>query len=326
MKKQFSSDLAQAASDDLPQLKIKYLGRNGLITSLFNELGNATREEKPKLGKLLNELKNELSQTLETMQKTKVPGTNTASYDVTLPGRTHETGTLHPLTTVLQEICVFFENMGFTVAEGPDIESEYNNFTALNILNNHPARDMHDTFYLDSGGLLRTHTSPVQIRVMQNGKPPFRVIAPGKVYRCDSDLRHSPMFHQVEGFCVGEGIHFGHLKYLLKLFAKKIFGESVKLRFRPSFFPFTEPSAEVDISCVICRGKGCRTCSNSGWIEILGAGMIHPNVLHNVRLDPEHFSGYAFGMGVERIAMLKYGIGDIRLFFENNHDFLVQFK
>ena len=327
LRQQFRLDMENPAESVIPELKNKYLGRNGLVAGLLKCIAEQAPEDRPLFGKALNELKGEIAQSLDNRlaslgkDKSKHPGMT----DYSIPSRNYSVGTYHPITLVLNEMTFLFERLGFAVVEGPEIETDYNNFTALNIPSNHPARDMHDTFYFDASRLLRTHTSPVQIRVMEKGSPPFRIIAPGKVYRKDSDITHSPMFHQVEGLCVGRDVNFGHLKYVLTLFAKSMFDESSRIRFRPSYFPFTEPSAEVDISCIMCGGKGCRVCKNSGWIEILGAGMVNPQVLQNVGLDPEEFTGYAFGMGVERIAMLKYEINDIRLFFENNISFLKQF-
>ncbi|HEY5497051.1 MAG TPA: phenylalanine--tRNA ligase subunit alpha, partial [Syntrophales bacterium] len=247
------------------------------------------------------------------------------TIDVTLPGRAVGLGHLHPVTRVSQEICRIFARMGFNVVEGPEVETDYYNFEALNIPKDHPARDMQDTFYVEDNIVLRTHTSPVQIRTMEKMKPPVRILSPGRVYRPDSDVSHTPMFHQIEGLMVDRGVTFGDLKGTLTYFLRQIFGEDILLRFRPSFFPFTEPSAEVDIKCVMCGGKGCRVCGQSGWLEILGSGMVDPAVFENVGYDPEEVTGFAFGLGVERIAMLKYGISDIRLFFENDWRFLEQF-
>ena len=268
---------------------------------------------------------------MDTAFNTASHGFETASagtvsgIDVTLPGRPVHIGSLHPITRVTREICEIFIRLGFDIVEGPEVESDWYNFEALNIPPNHPARDMQDTFYVSEGIVLRTHTSPVQIRTMEKQQPPVRVIAPGKVYRCDSDLTHTPMFHQVEGLLVDREISFGDLKGVLTTFVHQMFDQRIRLRFRPSFFPFTEPSAEVDIQCVMCRGSGCRICSQSGWLEILGSGMVHPALYENVGYDPSEFTGFAFGMGVERIAMLKYGIDDIRKFFENDIRFLRQF-
>ena len=325
LKSQFHLEVETTDKALLPEIKNKYLGRNGFISAMLKSISEIPAEDRPQFGKILNELKNEMAAKLDALMSSSASGKSGVSPDLSLPSRKYAAGTYHPLTLVMNEMCSLFERLGFAVAEGPEIETDYNNFTALNIPENHPARDMHDTFYLDAARLLRTHTSPVQIRVMEKGTPPFRIIAPGKVFRKDSDITHSPMFHQVEGLCIGRDVNFGHLKYVLSLFAKLMFDESCKVRFRPSYFPFTEPSAEVDISCMMCHGKGCRVCKHSGWIEILGAGMVNPAVFSNVGLDPEEFTGYAFGMGVERIAMLKYQISDIRLFYENNLSFLKQF-
>ena len=247
------------------------------------------------------------------------------TIDVTLPGRGQDIGGLHPVTRVRRRIEQIFRNAGFTIADGPEIEDDWHNFEALNIPSNHPARAMHDTFYFGDGRLLRTHTSPVQVRVMQEQKPPLRIIAPGRVYRCDSDMTHTPMFHQVEGLVVDEGISFANLKSVLHEFMKALFEKDVKMRLRPSYFPFTEPSAEVDISCVSCGGSGCRVCKQTGWVEVAGCGVVHPNVLRAVNIDPERYTGYAFGMGIDRLTMLRYNVNDIRLYFENDLRFLRQF-
>jgi len=314
---------------DLEELRVRYLGRKGLFTSLLRQLGQVSAEERPRLGKLANQIKEELEQKFAD-RKSALAGSVTASFveniDLSLPGRVAPFGRLHPVTQIMDEVCSIFVDLGFAVAEGPDVELDYYNFEALNIPQHHPARDMHDTFYISDSILLRTHTSPMQIRAMEKTEPPLRIIAPGKVYRCDSDITHTPMFHQVEGFLVDRKVSFADLKGVLTVFCQKMFGQDdIGLRFRPSFFPFTEPSAEVDIGCVICRGKGCRVCKQTGWLEILGAGMIDPEVFRMVDYDPEEFSGFAFGLGIERIAMLKYGIDDIRLFYENDLRFLRQF-
>ena len=314
---------------DLEDLRVQYLGRKGLFTSLLRQLGQVSAEERPRLGKLANQIKEELEQKF-TDRKSALAGPEAASFvekiDLSLPGRVAPFGQLHPVTQIMDEVCSIFVDLGFAVAEGPDVELDYYNFEALNIPQHHPARDMHDTFYISDSILLRTHTSPMQIRAMEKTAPPLRIIAPGKVYRCDSDITHTPMFHQVEGFLVDRKVSFADLKGVLAVFCQKMFGqEDIGLRFRPSFFPFTEPSAEVDIGCVICRGKGCRVCKQTGWLEILGAGMIDPEVFRMVDYDPEEFTGFAFGLGIERIAMLKYGIDDIRLFYENDLRFLKQF-
>lgn len=319
-----------AALEELEQIRINYLGKKGTVSLLMQSLKDLSPEEKPLFGKSVNELKGEISSLLsskkqelensslnERLQKEQI--------DITLPGKRYPLGKQHPINKVLEEAIDIFKGLGFSLEEGPEIESEYYNFEALNIPENHPARDMQDTLYLTSEYLLRTHTSPVQIRVMEHKKPPLSFIAAGKVYRHDADVTHSPMFHQIEGFLVDEKTTFSDLKGLLATFLKELFHKEMKLRFRPSFFPFTEPSAEVDISCVMCDGKGCRVCQNTGWLEILGCGMVHPAVLEAVKLDSEKWQGFAFGLGIERIAMLKYGIHDIRLFFENDSRFLNQF-
>ncbi len=282
------------------------------------------------MGKIVNEARQKFQQALETrqlaLQQAQLSERLAAeSIDVTLPGRGQRAEGLHPVTLTMRRIEKIFASVGFQVAEGPEIEDDYHNFEALNIPAHHPARAMHDTFYIDEHTLLRTHTSPVQIRVMEAGSPPFKIIAPGRVYRCDSDLTHTPMFHQVEGFLVDEGVSFAHLRGILDEFLRNFFEQDVEVRFRPSYFPFTEPSAEVDIACVMCQGKGCRVCSQSGWLEVMGCGMIHPRVFEFVKIDPQRYSGFAFGLGVERLAMLRYGINDLRLFFENDLRFLEQF-
>jgi len=314
---------------DLEEIRIQYLGRKGLFTGLLRQIGQVSAEERPRLGKLANEIKAELEQKFN-VRKSELSGSTAGAIgerdDLSLPGRHVPFGRLHPVTQIMDEVCSIFVDLGFAVAEGPDVELDYYNFEALNIPQHHPARDMHDTFYISDSVLLRTHTSPMQIRAMERAKPPLRIIAPGKVYRCDSDITHTPMFQQVEGFLVDRKVSFADLKGVLTIFCQKIFDqEDIRLRFRPSFFPFTEPSAEVDIGCVICRGEGCRVCKQTGWLEILGAGMIDPEVLKMVDYDPEEFTGFAFGVGIERISMLKYGIDDIRLFYENDLRFLGQF-
>ncbi len=317
------------ASDgkDINSLSVKYLGRKGKFTELLRNISLMAPEDRSAFGKRANEVKKELDQAFKSakvqIETASLP--TSKQIDVSLPGRTPALGRLHPITQVLDAICDIFSEMGFGIVEGPEVETDYYNFEALNIPKNHPARDMQDTFYVSDNIVLRTHTSPVQIRSMEGQTPPVRVIAPGKVYRCDSDLTHTPMFHQVEGLLVDDGVSFGDLKGTLTVFVHQMFGKKTKLRFRPSFFPFTEPSAEVDILCVICRGKGCRVCSQTGWLEILGSGMVHPALFENVGFDADRFTGFAFGMGVERIAMLKYGINDIRNFFQNDRRFLRQF-
>lgn len=316
-------------ADELEAFRVKYLGRKGLLTGSMRKLGQAPSEDRPRLGQLANKIRKDLEEGFEgrraELAREKEAVAPSKHLDLTLPGRTIPFGKLHPVTQVMDEVCAIFEGLGFKVAEGPDVETDFYNFEALNLPQHHPARDMHDTFYISDGVLLRTHTSPMQIRVMENERPPLRVIAPGKVYRCDSDITHTPMFHQVEGFLVDKKVSFADLKGVLSIFVAKMFDEKTAIRFRPSFFPFTEPSAEVDIGCVICGGQGCRVCKQTGWLEILGAGLIDPEVFKMVDYDPEEYSGFAFGLGIERIAMLKYGIDDIRLFYENDLRFLAQF-
>lgn len=312
----------------LEDFRIKYLGRKGLLSTIMRQLGSVSKEDRPRLGQLANSIRSEI-ENLFSERKAEIEGDSTvpssSKLDLTLPGRRPVSGRLHPVTQIMNEVCLVFENLGFSVAEGPDVELDHYNFEALNIPAHHPARDMHDTFYVSDSILLRTHTSPMQARIMEKQEPPLRVIAPGKVYRCDSDITHTPMFHQVEGFLVDEKVSFADLKGVLTVFMQKMFDEDLELRFRPSFFPFTEPSAEVDIACVICKGEGCRVCKKTGWLEILGCGMIDPEVFKMVGYDPEVYSGFAFGLGIERIAMLKYGIDDIRLYYENDLRFLSQF-
>jgi phenylalanyl-tRNA synthetase alpha chain len=329
VKSKFLSEILSVEDEkQLEELRVKYLGRRGIIQSLFDKLREVPKEEKPALGKLLNELK-ELAQGKYNEKKLEIERKKAkveSVVDLTIPGRLKYTGRKHPLTQTLEEIKKIFIRMGFEVASGPEIEDDYHNFEALNIPPEHPARDMQDTFFIEDKIILRTHTSPVQIRVMESRKPPVRIIAPGRVYRNEAiSARSYCLFHQVEGLYVDEGVSFAELKGTLLAFAKQMFGSDVKLRFRPSFFPFTEPSAEVDVSCFICGGKGCRVCKYGGWLEILGCGMVDPNVFKFVGYDAEKYTGYAFGMGVERIAMLKYGIDDIRLFYENDFRFLDQF-
>lgn len=315
---------------ELIKVKADYLGRKGAVTLMLKDMASLSVEEKKATGKFTNILKKELEVIFENAVKDLSAKSEAAvgdknTVDVTLPGRKPQRGTIHPVTQVTEEITDIFLGLGFTVSTGPEIETDYYNFEALNLPKDHPARDMQDTFYISENHVLRTHTSPVQIRAMENSKPPLRVIAPGTVYRKDSDVTHTPMFHQIEGFMVDDAITFGDLKGVLSLFLHRLFGEDTAVRFRPSFFPFTEPSAEVDIECVMCSGKGCRICKQTGWLEILGAGMIHPNVLKAVNVDPERYNGFAFGLGIERIAMLKHGIDDLRAFYENDLRFLKQF-
>ncbi|UCG12941.1 MAG: phenylalanine--tRNA ligase subunit alpha [Deltaproteobacteria bacterium] len=310
----------------LEKLHIEVLGRKGALAGLFKKLGSRPESERPALGKALNEARVQLESALEEARVRTVSVPSVAStIDITLPGRTPNLGHLHPITQVGMEITEVFRGLGFEVVEGPDVELDYYNFEALNIPKDHPARDMQDTFYITDNIVLRTHTSPIQVRVMEKQKPPVRIIAPGKAYRCDSDMTHTPMFHQVEGLMVDKDVRFADLKGILTIFVRQMFGSDVDLRFRPSFFPFTEPSAEVDMKCVMCMGEGCRVCSETGWLEILGSGMVDPEVFKMVGYDPEEVTGFAFGMGIERIAMLKYGINDLRLFFDNDLRFLEQF-
>ena len=314
----------------LEEFRIRFLGRKGQFSALMKGLGKVPKEDKPRLGQMANKAKKEIEALYTEKQQTLTGDAvyatgKSGSIDLTLPGRRQQTGKLHPVTQIMNEVCSIFESLGFSVAEGPDVEHDHYNFEALNIPTHHPARDMHDTFYVSESILLRTHTSPMQARIMETQQPPLRVIAPGKVYRCDSDITHTPMFHQVEGFLVDRNVSFADLKGVLTVFTQKMFEKDLDLRFRPSFFPFTEPSAEVDIACVICDGSGCRVCKRTGWLEILGAGLIDPEVMKMVGYDPDEFSGFAFGLGVERIAMLKYGIDDIRLYYENDLRFLKQF-
>lgn len=306
------------------------LGRKGKLTHLLRSVRELPPEERRQTGEQANTVKQELEAKIEELLvRLHDEATQRAlaqeQVDITLPGTPLPPGRLHPITQVMEQVVAIFTRMGFQVAEGPQVELDYYNFEALNIPRDHPARDMHDTFYFSDEVLLRTHTSPVQIRVMERSQPPIQIIAPGAVYRRDSDISHTPLFHQVEGLMVDVGISFAHLKGVLTFFVHEMFGEGTQVRFRPSFFPFTEPSAEVDIGCVICQGKGCRVCKGSGWLEILGAGMVDPEVFRVVGYDPEEVTGFAFGMGIERIAMLKYGINDIRLFFTNDLRFLRQF-
>jgi len=316
----------------LDEVRVQYLGKKGLLTEQLKQLGKLPADERPQAGQAINIAKRQVQQAIEARKQALqnavlAEALISERIDVTLPGRGQGTGGLHPVTRTLQRIERLFSSMGFESAEGPEIEDDYHNFEALNIPAHHPARAMHDTFYIDTHRVLRTHTSPVQIRVMEERKPPFRIIAPGRVYRCDSDLTHTPMFHQVEGLLVDENVSFADLKGLLDEFLKDFFEcDDLSVRFRPSYFPFTEPSAEVDIECVMCSGEGCRVCGHTGWIEILGCGIVHPNVFTHVGIDNEAWTGLAFGIGVERLAMLKYGVDDLRLFFENDLRFLQQFR
>jgi len=317
-------------ASQIEEFRIRFLGRKGAFSNVMRSLGKVSQEDRPRVGQLANSIKAEIEELFSKKQSELVAGfasmaAERHAIDLTLPGRRPAVGKLHPVTQIMNEVCSIFENLGFSIAEGPDVEHDHYNFEALNIPAHHPARDMHDTFYVSDSILLRTHTSPMQARIMEAQQPPLRVIAPGKVYRCDSDITHTPMFHQVEGFLVDKKVSFADLKGVLTVFTQKMFEKDLALRFRPSFFPFTEPSAEVDIACVICGGKGCRVCKRTGWLEILGSGMIDPEVFKMVGYDPEIYSGFAFGLGVERIAMLKYGIDDIRLYYENDLRFLSQF-
>lgn len=322
-----SSDMAA-----LDAVRVAYLGKKGEITAQLKNLGQLPADERPAAGQAINRVKQEIQQLLETRRaqlgdEAIAERLQRETVDITLPGRRVAAGGLHPVTLTMNRIGLMFGKLGFDVAEGPEVEDDFHNFEALNIPEHHPARAMHDTFYFDDGMLLRTHTSPVQIRVMENQPPPLRVIAPGRVYRCDSDLTHTPMFHQVEGLLVDEEVSFSVLKGTLEEFLKMFFEqEDLQTRFRPSYFPFTEPSMEVDISCVICAGEGCRVCSQTGWLEVLGCGMVHPELYRHTGVDAEKYTGYAFGMGVERLAMLRYGVNDLRLFFENDLRFLRQFN
>jgi len=315
----------------LDQVRVQYLGKKGEITALLKNLGKLAPEERPQAGGLINEAKARLQQAIQARKQVIQDVAlgrqlEQERVDITLPGRGEVRGGLHPVTRTLERIEKFFLKAGFEVVEGPEIEDDYHNFEALNIPAHHPARAMHDTFYFDAHTVLRTHTSPVQVRVMENGEAPFRIICPGRVYRCDSDLTHTPMFHQVEALLVDENVTFAELKGVLELFLRDFFEKELAVRFRPSYFPFTEPSAEVDIQCVMCGGDGCRVCSHTGWLEVLGCGMVHPRVFEYSSIDTEKFTGFAFGMGVERLAMLRYGVNDLRLFFENDLRFLSQFN
>jgi phenylalanyl-tRNA synthetase alpha chain len=328
IKNEFKNHLKNVSDkDSLEKLRVTFLGRKGKVSEAFNLLPEVSKEEKPIFGKNLNILKNKIeNQYQQLLSQFSSPHKSENQIDLTLPGRKPFRGGKHPLIQVADEIKDIFKSLGFSIEDGPEIETDFYNFEALNIPQSHPARDMQDTLYITEDIVLRTHTSPVQIRVMEKQKPPIRVIAPGRVFRKDTpDASHSPFFHQVEGLVVGENISFADLKGVIQAFANKIFGKDITVRFRPSFFPFTEPSAEYDFSCVFCKGKGCKVCKGTGWMEISGSGMVHPNVLENVNIDPEKYSGYAFGMGIDRIAMLKYGIDDIRIFFENDLRFLTQF-
>lgn len=314
----------------LELIRIDFLGKKGKLTELLKGLAGLSAEDKPKMGQLVNQVKRDISVLIETkMMELKEKQLNeklsAERLDVTLPGRNKDFGSLHPVTQVKHRINDYFSRLGFDIVDGPEIETEFYNFEALNIPGHHPARAMHDTFYFGDGRLLRTHTSPVQVRTMEQQKPPFRLIAPGRVYRCDSDVTHTPMFHQVEGLLIDKQATMAGLKGLLQDFFTQFFGRELALRFRPSYFPFTEPSAEVDIECTQCSGSGCRSCKFTGWLEVLGCGMVHPNVLKSVNISPDEYQGWAFGMGMDRLAMLYYGIDDLRMMFENDLTFLSQF-
>ncbi len=326
--KQITAVSSLKALDDI---RIHFLGKKGVLTAQLKALGQLSVAERPKAGQKINQAKQALQQAINAQQAAFQAAELEArlaeeAIDVTLPGRGQEVGSKHPITRTIERVEAFFTDMGFTAAHGPEIEDDFHNFEALNIPQNHPARAMQDTFYIDPDTLLRTQTSSVQIRVMENSKPPFRIISSGRVYRCDFDVTHTPMFHQVEGLLIDRQITFADLKGTLKEFMRHFFErDELELRFRPSYFPFTEPSAEVDIQCVICAGEGCRVCSHTGWLEVGGCGMVHPQVLKNVNVDPDEYVGYAFGMGADRLAMLRYGINDLRLMFENDLRFLKQF-
>jgi len=329
VRAQLQNDLQQVGAD--PQtaenLRIKYLGKKGLIAALFADFNTLSPDEKPQAGKVLNILKKDAETRIQTLSESLRAAAEKEEYfDYSLPGLSPALGHLHPITQTLNRIISIFREIGFTIEHGPEVETDFYNFSALNFADNHPARDMQDTFFIDDKILLRTHTSPIQIRTMLKQKPPVRILAPGRVYRNEAiNPRSHCVFHQVEGLYVDENVTFSELKTTLEIFAKRFFGNDVKIRFRPSYFPFTEPSAEVDVSCFMCGGKGCRLCKHTGWLEILGCGMVHPNVLINVGIDPEKYTGYAFGMGIDRTALLKYGINDIRLYFEGDMRFLEQF-
>lgn len=333
---QIKNNAAQAMEQieslsQLEEFRVRILGKKGELTLVLREMGGLPAEERPLIGQLANEVRAFLEaglarKTASLKEAELARRLDSEAIDITVPGKKPAAGKLHPIYTVLNELRDIFLGMGFDVAEGPEVEYDYYNFEALNIPKNHPARDVQDTFYINENILLRTHTSPVQIRTMENRKPPIKIIVPGRVYRSDAvDATHSPIFHQIEGLVVDKSITMGDLKGVLDVFAKQMFGPETKTKFRPHHFPFTEPSAEVDVTCAICHGEGCRVCSGTGWIEILGAGMVHPRVLQYCGIDPDEYSGFAFGMGLDRIANLKYGIDDIRLLFENDIRFLKQF-
>ena len=331
LSEQAKSAIAQARElDTLEHLRVEYLGKKGRITALLKNLGQLSAADRPAAGARINEVKQALQALINAHKQhleDRALGAQLAAQalDVTLPGRSVDVGGLHPVTRTLERIEAFFTRVGYQVATGPEIEDDYHNFEALNIPAHHPARAMHDTFYIDNSTVLRTHTSPVQVRTMKEQAPPIRIICPGRVYRCDSDLTHTPMFHQVEGLVVDRAISFADLKGVVDQFLKAFFEADLSVRFRPSYFPFTEPSAEVDIQCSNCAGDGCRVCSRTGWLEVMGCGMVHPAVFSHCNIDTEKYTGFAFGMGVERLAMLRYGVNDLRLFFDNDLRFLKQF-
>jgi phenylalanyl-tRNA synthetase alpha chain len=315
----------------IENLRVRYLGKKGLLTEQLKQVGTLSPEDRPRVGKWVNDAKDRLTERLQARRTELETAAQRAKLgreqiDVTLPGRNAQVGGLHPITRTLERLEQIFLGMGFAVADGPEIEDDYHNFEALNIPASHPARTTMDTFYFDAHRLLRTHTSPVQIRYMKQHRPPLRIVVPGRVYRCDSDVTHTPMFHQIEGLMVDEHVTFADLKGVLSEFLNRFFERELAVRFRPSYFPFTEPSAEVDIGCVICGAKGCRVCRETGWLEVLGCGMVHPEVFRHVKIDSERYTGFAFGLGVERVAMLRYGVNDLRLFYENDLRFLRQFK
>lgn len=326
-KEAFESIEQAINSEQLEQISIRYLGRKGVLTKFLRNIASLPEDERPSAGKNANILKGKIEKAVKAafLNLDAIDGKKAIGIDVTLPGRPVLRGSLHPITQVAKEISDIFLRLGFDIAESPEVETDYYNFEALNIPKYHPARDMQDTFYVAENIVLRTHTSPSQPRVMEKTEPPVRIISPGKVFRCDSDITHTPMFYQIEGLMVDKNISFGDLKGILTTFVHQFFDEETSLRFRPSFFPFTEPSAEVDIRCVMCKGKGCRICSKTGWLEVLGSGMVHPAVFENVGYDTDKYTGFAFGVGIERMAMLKYGIDDIRKFYENDVRFLGQF-
>lgn len=332
LKSEFKLEISNAMSfEEVETIRVKYFGKKGSFTVLLRDIGNIPLEQRKEIGKIINESSSEATKIFEerkkkVLEKLEESDAKRESIDISLPGKKFKTGRKHPITQVMDEAKDIFTAMGFQVVDGPEVETPYYNFQALNMPENHPARDSFNSLYFDKDMLLRTHTSPVQIRIMEERKPPLAIIAPGKCYRRDAvDASHSPMFHQVEGLLVDEGVTFGSLKGVLEVFVKKMFGSDVSIRLRPSYFPFTEPSAEVDIQCVMCKGKGCPVCKKTGWLEVIGCGMVHPEVFKHVKYDTEKYNGFAFGMGIERIAMLKYGINDIRLFFENDMRFIAQF-